>query len=726
MPISLPADGDTNWGSNVRAAITAVNGLEGVTAANLPETIRDTIGATVVGTGLVTVTPSDVADTVTVSTTATANSSDAFLRDRTNHNGTQTAATVSDFAEAVDDRVASLIVAGSNISTNYNDAAGTLTIAASGAGGGGTPDGWFDVTNFGTNIGTGNAAADTAAFQAAVNAALAMPGATLYIPPPPNDGSYLLNDTIKLYNAASSQTQIHLNIRAELSWHGIMWTGAGNKPVFQSRGLKYSIIDGLHVTIGASVTGVVVWDMDVGVFGAVNYTSSGLVDFNNCYFSTNASGAAITGWRLAHSSNSADISMVTWKNCNVQGDMGTTAGSRTSIGWQWEGSNILNLTWLASSVSFCSRGWTTIPSAGSAGTHGGDCEYWYGCGGSYCDIDFELKTTGNYAIVGGRWEEGRQFLAVPQTNYAGHATVTMIAVKLETYTPPNGRLIEIGSAITLKILGGSLRLLVAAAESDLIYASTASGAFGAILLEGVGLPGDVPDPFITTGTGTWIKEVRACPRTDSSNLTTSMIDTGGASWDAEQTRDTIATALVAGTNVTITPNDGADTITIAAAGASGITPTIVDAKGDLIAATAADTVARLAVGANGSVLTAASGQATGLSWAPGSQVHAVGNSGTALTLDASSTSGYIKTITLTGNCTFTLTGATSGQAAALELLLTQDGTGSRTVTWPASVKWHGGTAATLTTAAGGRDRFILVSYDGGTNWFADQIGKGYA
>jgi hypothetical protein len=47
----------------------------------------------------------------------------------------------------------------------------------------------------------------------------------------------------------------------------------------------------------------------------------------------------------------------------------------------------------------------------------------------------------------------------------------------------------------------------------------------------------------------------------------------------------------------------------------GIQPTIVDAKGDIITATAADTPARLAVGANGTVLTAASGQATGLEWA---------------------------------------------------------------------------------------------------------------
>ncbi len=49
--------------------------------------------------------------------------------------------------------------------------------------------------------------------------------------------------------------------------------------------------------------------------------------------------------------------------------------------------------------------------------------------------------------------------------------------------------------------------------------------------------------------------------------------------------------------------------------ASAINPTIVDAKGDIIAATAADTVARLAVGSNDTVLTADSSTATGLKWA---------------------------------------------------------------------------------------------------------------
>ncbi len=48
--------------------------------------------------------------------------------------------------------------------------------------------------------------------------------------------------------------------------------------------------------------------------------------------------------------------------------------------------------------------------------------------------------------------------------------------------------------------------------------------------------------------------------------------------------------------------------------ANAIQNSIVDAKGDLIAATANDTPARLAVGTNDNFLQAASGEATGLKW----------------------------------------------------------------------------------------------------------------
>jgi len=85
----------------------------------------------------------------------------------------------------------------------------------------------------------------------------------------------------------------------------------------------------------------------------------------------------------------------------------------------------------------------------------------------------------------------------------------------------------------------------------------------------------------------------------------------------ERTRDVIGTALVAGSNTTITPNDGADTITIAASGGGSVaTDTIFDAKGDLAVGTGADTASKLSVGTNGYILSADSGEATGLEWIP--------------------------------------------------------------------------------------------------------------
>lgn len=67
---------------------------------------------------------------------ATANSADATLLARANHTGSQASSTISDFAEAVDDRVAALIVGGTNMTVTYNDALGTLTFDAAGGGAG--------------------------------------------------------------------------------------------------------------------------------------------------------------------------------------------------------------------------------------------------------------------------------------------------------------------------------------------------------------------------------------------------------------------------------------------------------------------------------------------------------------------------------------------------------------------------------------------------------------
>jgi hypothetical protein len=81
--------------------------------------------------------------------------------------------------------------------------------------------------------------------------------------------------------------------------------------------------------------------------------------------------------------------------------------------------------------------------------------------------------------------------------------------------------------------------------------------------------------------------------------------------------DTVA-RLAVGTNDHILTADSTQASGVkwaAAPSGSGIPATLLDAKGDLIVASAADTAARLAVGTNGQVLTADSGEATGVKWA---------------------------------------------------------------------------------------------------------------
>jgi hypothetical protein len=95
-------------------------------------------------------------------------------------------------------------------------------------------------------------------------------------------------------------------------------------------------------------------------------------------------------------------------------------------------------------------------------------------------------------------------------------------------------------------------------------------------------------------------------------------------------------------------------------------------------------------------------------------INTVAASGSTETLDL--VTGNVHDVTLTANCTITLTGATAGVACAITVLLRQDGTGSRLVTWPGSVTWIGGAAPTLQTAAAAFDVIVLFTLDGGTNW----------
>ena len=88
-----------------------------------------------------------------------------------------------------------------------------------------------------------------------------------------------------------------------------------------------------------------------------------------------------------------------------------------------------------------------------------------------------------------------------------------------------------------------------------------------------------------------------------------------------------------------------------------------------------------------------------------------GNTGTATTINWNN--GAYQSCTLTGNCTFAFTGVSipSGDRIRLTLYLAQDSTGSRTATWPSSVRWSGSTAPTLTTTGTVTDIATFI-YDG--------------
>lgn len=82
-------------------------------------------------------TDTERAKLTSIAPSATQNSTDAALRDRATHTGTQTSASISDFTEAVQDAVAAFLGAGSNVTVTYNDASNTLTVSSTGGTSGG-------------------------------------------------------------------------------------------------------------------------------------------------------------------------------------------------------------------------------------------------------------------------------------------------------------------------------------------------------------------------------------------------------------------------------------------------------------------------------------------------------------------------------------------------------------------------------------------------------------
>ena len=153
--------------------------------------------------------------------------------------------------------------------------------------------------------------------------------------------------------------------------------------------------------------------------------------------------------------------------------------------------------------------------------------------------------------------------------------------------------------------------------------------------------------------------------------------------------------------------DGTDITNNAASILAAIdgTPGGNDTPGRLVLATTADggtsPTERLRISADGGV------KLTGHSER---SVNALGNTTGSTTIKFATAD--IITATLTGTTTFANpTTESVGQSGSI--ILTQDGTGSRTASWGSQFKWVGGTAPTLTTTAAAVDRidYLVVAAD---------------
>jgi len=100
--------------------------------------------------------------------------------------------------------------------------------------------------------------------------------------------------------------------------------------------------------------------------------------------------------------------------------------------------------------------------------------------------------------------------------------------------------------------------------------------------------------------------------------------------------------------------------------ASAINPTIVDAKGDLLVGSAADTVARLAVGTNNHVLTADSSATNGVKWAA-----PAGGGKVLQVVQGTTTSGMTSTTTSYADTNLTASITPSSTTSKVLVLITQ-------------------------------------------------------
>ena len=185
-------------------------------------------------------------------------------------------------------------------------------------------------------------------------------------------------------------------------------------------------------------------------------------------------------------------------------------------------------------------------------------------------------------------------------------------------------------------------------------------------------------------------------------------------------------ALISG-GVSVAPSWGKIALTTHVSGTlavgNGGTGTTSYGTNTLVLASGASAFTGLAPGSTIGAIVRSTGSTFSVGGSAATARSAVTFSATAMAIDCSLSNVFTTTFTANVTTAPTTTNVADGQT--INWFITQDGTGSRTMTWPASFKWPGGTAGVLSTAANSVD-LLVATYRSDTGFWYATIVKAFS
>ena len=329
---------------------------------------------------------------------------------------------------------------------------------------------------------------DTQAFQNAINACKAVSG-KLLIPAP--DKYYKITNTLNII-PITGRNECQMDIEGQGNpQNQIVYYGPSTKAAIYIKGLRFSIISGFRVKIANGIHDIQCFDLDTDN----SSPSTAQVTFKNCT-STLGDGVNNAAWRLGHiSSGGADLSNLQWENCFVYGGGSATTKITGQVGWLIEGPNTLQNVWVGSFAAYVDRMYSNVSRIGAGNGPGNGAAYFFGCGSSQNNVDYEISNSSSYLVSGGRYESGKRFLNVTNSNDAPSITITGISV--DDYKPTDEVLFFLDRPCSLLLQNVSITKggkLTAYTSSMITCFGGGNGAgVGTLIIDGGSI--EAADPF---------------------------------------------------------------------------------------------------------------------------------------------------------------------------------------------------------------------------------------